>query len=384
MHTSELAAFVIGAYTVGSTVFFAVFFILLALCTGLLIFWWIQIRKPVTLVRLKENPILKPVREHWWESEAVFNPAAFYHDGRVHLFYRAMGHDGISRIGYASSKDGIHFDVRLPYPVFEPRMGFGLPSQDKRYGPLTYDTIAYSSGGGWGGCEDPKVTKIGNRIYMTYVNNNGWDDLRVAITSISVEDFNSGRWNWSSPRIMSRPGEINKSAVLMSQKIQQKFVIFHRVFPNILIDHLGSLDFPPGTYLEAKDQIPVRKDVWDGRKISIAASPIRIREGWLAIYHAVDDKDPGKYKIGAMILDADDPARVLYRSHAPILSPDTWYENEPKHGVVYPSGAVVVGNELLVYYGGGDKYVAVARTHLPDFVHQLMTNQNAVLTPFGK
>lgn len=384
MDTSLLAAFVVDTHTFGDTAFFVVCLLLSILCAGLFIFWLWQIRKPLALVRLKENPILKPIREHWWESEAVFNPGAFYHDGRVHLFYRAMGHDGISRIGYASSKDGIHFDIRLPYPVFEPRMGFGLPPQEKRYGPLSYDTIAYSSGGGWGGCEDPKVTKIGDRIYMTYVNNNGWEDLRVAITSISVEDFNAGRWHWSQPRIMSRPGEINKSAVLMSQKIQQKFVIFHRVFPNILIDHLDTLDFPAGRYLQAKEQIAIRKDGWDSRKISIAASPIRIREGWLAIYHAVDDQDPGKYKTGAMILDADDPARVLYRSRYPILSPETWYENEPKEGIVYPSGAVVVGNELMVYYGGGDKYVAVAHAHLPDFIHQLMTDQHAMLTPYGR
>ena len=362
-------------------IFLIAFFVVCALLIGLFLFWWHQIRRPLALVREKENPILKPIREHWWESEAVFNPAAFYHDGRVHLFYRAMGHDGISRIGYASSKDGIHFDVRLPYPVFEPRPGFGLPSKDKRHGPLSYETMTYSSGGGWGGTEDPKVTKIGDRIYMTYVNNNGWDDLRVAITSISVEDFNAGNWNWSNPRIMSRPGEINKSAVLMSQKIQQKFVIFHRVFPNILIDHLDSLDFPPGKYLGTKERIDVRKDGWDSRKISIAASPIRIKEGWLAIYHAVDDRDPGKYKTGAMILDAKDPSHVLYRTSRPILSPDAWYENEAKYGVVYPSGAVVVGNTLFVYYGAGDKYVAAAHADIREFVHKLMTNGNVMLSP---
>src|SRR3989344_6217939 len=91
---------------------------LFLLFIALLIFWLFEIRRPLGFVRLKENPILKPIPEHWWESEAVFNPAALVYNGRVHLFYRALGRDGISRIGYASSKDGVHFDERLPYPVY--------------------------------------------------------------------------------------------------------------------------------------------------------------------------------------------------------------------------------------------------------------------------
>src|SRR5258708_5076155 len=67
--------------------------------------------------RSSENPIINPTR-YSWESAAVFNPAAIIKDGRVHLFYRALGADGVSRIGYVSSPDGIHFDERLPYPVF--------------------------------------------------------------------------------------------------------------------------------------------------------------------------------------------------------------------------------------------------------------------------
>src|SRR5665811_953049 len=64
------------------------------------------------------NPIFEPSPNSSWEGEAVFNPAAVVHNGRVHLFYRALGYDGISRFGYASSKDGIHFNERCHYPVF--------------------------------------------------------------------------------------------------------------------------------------------------------------------------------------------------------------------------------------------------------------------------
>ena len=70
------------------------------------------------LKKFKGNPIIDPDRSSSWESEAVLNPGAVVSGGRVHLFYRALGPDGVSRIGYASSKDGIHFDDRLSYPIY--------------------------------------------------------------------------------------------------------------------------------------------------------------------------------------------------------------------------------------------------------------------------
>src|SRR3989338_7303006 len=81
--------------------------ILLA-CFALLFLWlafWRGLRKPLHLNRLPHNPVLSPRAENWWESEAVFNPAAFVQGGRVHLFYRALGRDGVSRIGYASRSE---------------------------------------------------------------------------------------------------------------------------------------------------------------------------------------------------------------------------------------------------------------------------------------
>src|SRR3989344_8306005 len=130
---------------------------------ALLLFWLAathQLRKPPKLNRLPHNPVLRPVPEHWWESEAVFNPAAIYHDGRVHLFYRALGRDGVSRVGYASSYDGIHFDERLSYPIFDRGAGFSPVKAKLSYATLTYNQDLYTSGGGWGGVEDPRAVKI--------------------------------------------------------------------------------------------------------------------------------------------------------------------------------------------------------------------------------
>jgi predicted GH43/DUF377 family glycosyl hydrolase len=80
---------------------------------------------------------------------------------------------------------------------------------------------------------------------------------------------------------------------------------------------------------------------------------------------------PG-YKVGAMLLDLDDPTKVLHRSDAPVLEPTEWYENDWKPGVVYASGAVIKDGTLFVYYGGGDKTVNVATAPLEPFLKKLL------------
>jgi predicted GH43/DUF377 family glycosyl hydrolase len=94
----------------------------------------------------------------------------------------------------------------------------------------------------------------------------------------------------------------------------------------------------------------------------------------LLLYHAMDKNDPNKYKIGAMILDLNDPKKILYRAPKPILSPEMPYENDGKPGVVYASGAIVRDDKLYVYYGGGDKHVCVAETKLQPLLDWLMKN----------
>src|SRR3989344_3336880 len=168
----------------GEPDFVTPFLVLITIFFGFLalfFYWLAQVRKPIKLNRSDRNPVLEPDPAHWWESEAVFNPAAVYDNGRVHVLYRAMGADGISRIGYASSADGINFDERLPYPVFSPARDFGIPERNRVYGPLSYSQIHYASGGGWGGCEDPRAVKIGDEILMTLVAFDGWGFVRVAL-----------------------------------------------------------------------------------------------------------------------------------------------------------------------------------------------------------
>lgn len=316
-----------------------------------------QNRKPAALFRSDKNPILKPT-EHDWEKEGAFNPAALHIDDKVHLFYRAVGNDGWSRVGYASSKDGVHFDERLPDPIYTLHQQFGIDKDPEKDGK---NFGLFHSGGSWGGCEDPKLTRIGDRIYMTYVAHTGSWPTRTAITSISVDDFLKKRWHWTKPMLMSAPNVGSKSVVILPEKIDDKFVIFHRVWPDIVIDRVSKLEFGEGKqWLKNESLIRPRRSFWDSQKLSVGATPIKTKEGWLTIYNAVDKRDSSKYKIGAMLLDLLDPSKVIARTRKPILTPDEWYENDGKPGVVYPGGAVEIDGKLHIYYGGGDKVSCVA------------------------
>ncbi len=133
-----------------------------------------------TMERFSGNPILRPIEEHAWESREVFNTAAVYLDGKVHLLYRAMGNDNISRIGYANSSDGFKIDERLPQPVYEPR------SECEK-----------------DGCEDPRLTEIEGQLIMTYTALREYSHLQVyqiALTSIAKEDFMQRKWNWDNTK----------------------------------------------------------------------------------------------------------------------------------------------------------------------------------------
>jgi predicted GH43/DUF377 family glycosyl hydrolase len=333
--------------------------------------------KPVhfKLKRHHKNPIIVPHGKNFWETKATFNPAAVYLGGRVHLLYRAIGESDVSVLGYASSEDGYHFDLRLDEPAYVPREWFeGRPKGTKATHKPPEESPYQSGGGGWGGCEDPRVTHIGDRVYLTYVAYSGWSEPRVALSSISVEDFLNKNWNWTDPVLISRPGEINKNACIMPEKINGKYVIFHRVFPDILIDFVDDLNFDgKNKFLKTEARIKPRRKYWDSRKVGIGPPPIKTDYGWLVIYQGVGEQDPGRYKIGAMLLDLNNPAKVIARASKPILEPEEYYENGGwKHGVVYPCGAVVISDMLFVYYGGADAYVGVAAAKLDDFLKTLV------------
>lgn len=295
--------------------------------------------------RYSGNPILKPIEEHSWESREVFNPAAIYVGGKVHILYRAIGNDNISRIGYATSSDGFSIDERLPEPIFQPEM-----DSEKD------------------GCEDPRITAIDDQLTLIYTALSEYNHLQVyqvAISSISKTDFLAKNWNWG-PRRLPFPGIRNKDGVIFPRRCQNRYVMLHRIDPDICIAYSDDL-------IRWCDLSAVMRPLgqgWDNWKIGVAGTPIEINEGWLVVYHAVSIEK--FYSLGIVLLDKEHPEQVLYRSSENILAPVADYERFGKvPNVVFSCGNVVLDNKLFLYYGAADSVVCVATIGMDELLSHI-------------
>lgn len=291
--------------------------------------------------RFQGNPILKPNPSSPWEARQVFNAGAIYLGDRVHLFYRAIGHDRISRIGYASSEDGLNFRFRLNEPVFSP-MG---------------DEEAE-------GCEDPRLTLMDGKVYMAYtaVANLTYLRFQIGLTSIDAEDLKGNVWCWG-PRFYPFPKVRNKDAALLPKTLDGKYMLFHRIEPDVCVAYSDDLV----RWYDVKSVMAPRPGSWDSIKVGLGPPPIEISEGWLLLYHGVDYHRV--YRMGVAILDKKNPECILYRSKKPILEPQEEYE---KYGavpnVVFSCGAVLIDDQLIVYYGGADTVLCAAVYDLSELI----------------
>ena len=302
------------------------------------------------------NPIISPNKNNSWEAKATFNPAALRIKNKTHILYRTLSDDNTSFIGYASSKDGFGIDERLGEPIYSPREGF----ESKK--------IA----GGNSGCEDPRLTKIGKTIYMCYTAFDGIGPPRVAITSISEKDFLDKKWKWEKPVLITPSGFDDKDTCVFPEKINDSYFFLHRVGNEICGDFLKSLDFKKETVTKCIRIIGPRINSWDSSKVGICASPLKTKSGWLLLYHGVS-KSHSTYRVGAILLDLDDPTTVLARTTDPIFEPEEEYEKVGVvNNVVFPCGMTVQNGLLYIYYGGADTVTGVATMEL-DIVLKALT-----------
>jgi predicted GH43/DUF377 family glycosyl hydrolase len=305
------------------------------------------------LERYPDNPILRPISEHYWESKYVLNAAAVRIRDKVYLLYRAFGDDAISRIGLAIT-DGYRVLERLPDPVFAPH-----DEKDKK------------------GVEDPRAIIIEDKIYMLYTAYDG-AIAQISAAVISVDDFLNRRWDrWERMGFAFR--DIwDKDAVLFPEKIDGRYVIYHRIEPSIWVSYLDKLEFPAPKERHSIILGPRSGRMWDSLKIGAGSQPIKTRYGWLLIYHGVDRDRV--YRLGVILTDLKNPERLLYRSPNPVLSPETACEIGDEHcwvpRVVFTCGAVPVkdnavldaDDEILVYYGAADTYICLATAKVGDLI----------------
>lgn len=242
----------------------------------------------------------------------------------------------LSHLRLAWSDDGVHFRV------------------DRR--PWIFPTTREEA---WG-CEDARVTKIGDTYWVNYT---AVSDLGISTALVSTKHFEA----------VHRHGVIfapaNRDVTIFPRKIAGTYACFHRPMPGYIgetgIWYASSPDLRAwGSHRPVASPRPGR---WDGQKIGGGAPPIRTKGGWLSIYHGVDDRK--RYSLGALLTDLKDPWRVLARSTRPLLEPTTLYERRGfVPNVCFTCGAVERDSALWVYYGGADRVVALATIPITDIL----------------
>lgn len=309
-------------------------------------------KKAVT--RFPGNPIITPRPGMIWEEMGTINPAAIDLGDKTHILYRGVAPGNISTIGYAVSSDGLSIDERPDKPIYFPRAEFEM----KKGGGDNY------------GCEDPRLVQIDDRIYMTYT---GYDGItpRVAVSSISSKDFLARKWSaWSMPETITPPNVPNKDSTILPEKVNGKYMIFHRVNESICVDFFSSLNFKKEQVNKCIEIISPRKGMWDGGKVGISTPPIKTEKGWLLLYHGVSWSTT--YRVGAVLLDLDDPTIITARTAVPLFEPHAEYEHKGLvPNVVFPCGLVVRGGIAYMYYGAGDSVIGVATIKMSQLMKML-------------
>ena len=288
------------------------------------------------LKRFSENPIIKPIKKNKWECGAVFNCATVFDGEMVHLLYRAIGEYDtyISRLGYAFSIDGFNFE-RSDKPVFEPKEKY------ERFG-----------------CEDPRVTQIDNKFYITYtaLSSRAWSGKGNRVALATTMDFRSFERHG-----IILPDMENKDAVIFPEKVKGKYVMYHRTMPNIWIGYSDNLK----EWYGHKIVMSPREELWDCKKIGAGPPPIKTEQGWLLFYHGVDEQRV--YRLGVALFDLNDPARLIARQEEPILEPEEpWELKGDVPMVVFNCGAIEKDGMYYVYYGGADTVIGVATVSIKE------------------
>ena len=335
------------------------------------------------LTRFAGNPILSPNPAQPWEDLAVFNPAAWYDAARKEfwLLYRtAESHPEYKcYFGLARSLDGFHFERVSEQPVLGPSIeGFDGAT-----------------------IQDPRVTRMGEWFYVTYAARHFpfgqfWNsqirqrdvkpDVPVefphylrsnaTLTGLAMtKDFKA----WIRAGWLTDPLLDDRDVILFPEKINGRFAMLRRplewIGPQYGVEHASPWisfheDLMGLSHAPAK-LVTRNKYSWEALKSGFNTPPIRTPHGWFTIYHAVGaDKF---YRLGAVLLDLEDPSIVRHRTPEPIMVPEADYEIEGFYrGCCFPCGTVVVDGTLYVYYGAADKFCAVATCDFGQMIQHLI------------
>jgi beta-1,2-mannosidase len=287
--------------------------------------------------RASETPILSP-QGTTWESAGTFNPAVILHNGKFVMLYRAQDASGTSRLGYAESRDGIHFK-RRPEPVLSPEA------------PYEKD----------GGVEDPRLVQIDDTYYLTYTAYNKKDAQLCLATSRDLL-----HWERKGVILRSYKGNWNKgwtkSGAIIPEKISGKYWMYWLGTAADKTDQMGlscSTDLLHWTEATDTPVLPRRPGQFDSRVVEPGPPPLITPSGIVLVYNGADDHLV--YRTGVAVFDLSDPSKLVVRSDQPVFAPEKdWEKVGQVSNVVFVEGLARKENRFLFYYGAADKYVGVA------------------------
>jgi len=329
------------------------------------------------------NPVLSPHAKNDWENLVVCNPGVWHEKGRFYMLYRAAGDDEkhIIRFGLAVSEDGVKFERVSDRPVFGPSpegpdSGCVEDARIVKFGDYYYVTYAfrpYPPGRYWEFAHD-EVLKYETGEHAPSSLKFNTANSALAIT----KDFKS----WQRLGRITQPDLDDRDVILFPEKINGKYAMLHR--PK---EWIGEKYGPthPAVWIRFSDDLLVWNNpstmLIDGipggweEKTGGSTPPLKTDKGWLVLYHGVEEGGTGHYRTGAVMLDLDDPTKIIGRTKTPILEPTEWYEMEGFYqGCVFPTGNIIVEDTLFVYYGAADKYVGVATCNVNDLIEFMLNN----------
>ncbi|MGG1599680.1 glycoside hydrolase family 130 protein [Paenibacillus naphthalenovorans] len=245
----------------------------------------------------------------------------------------------LSYLRIARSKDGVHFEI-------DDRPALFPENQYEIYG-----------------IEDCRITQINDTYFINY---SAVSNLGITTCLASTKDF----------AYIQREGVIfqpdSKNIVIFPQKINGKYYALHR-------PSSSSFGKPSMWLAESPDLLcwgnhrflmGCRPGLWDEARIGGSCVPIKLEQGWLEIYHGADRNN--RYCLGAVLLDSEQPWRVIARSTQPLLEPETDYEKEGFFGnVVFSCGALYEDGKVKIYYGAADTSMCYAEVEMSEILEQL-------------
>ncbi len=300
------------------------------------------------LVRVGE----RPVPEAGWISYVQFNarsgrveikriseddPDLAIRDGRTFEYQGRMLLSSMGHLRIARSKDGVNFK-------FDDR-------------PAIFPATAYEAYG----CEDPRITHVDGRYYIAYT---AVSDRGVMVAMASTEDFVS----YERHGIIFPP--FQKDVTIFPERVGGLYVCRHR--PHYSPFNLASIwtAYSPDLACWGLHEMTLAPaaGTWRSARVGCGAAPVRTDDGWLDIFHAADED--GRYHLGAMLSDLDEPHRIISSSSRPVLSPEAPYEQAGIYGNCVFSNGLIVDEDgrVTIYYGAADRICAAAVTTVAEMV----------------